>query len=832
MAHITALSELSVSSSTHTDDSRSSGYRSSSSPSIQSEELYVNESAIGSMEESPTNSSPDIMSTLPHLKEIGVGTTESLPKDNTKKKSKKDKKEKEAKREKERLQAEAVEREVLSKKSLERPKSKAPKPPKTYFTDSHVNPVKIDLPSVNTEERKKRLFEALDQKEQQKIQNDEQSNQDHVKNHPKEQTILKSTPPTPPEETKKSNIKKNKDAVADHQPKKQIEFKEPKLPKEKPVSTSTKKDEKLNKKPSPQVAKKVPSPQISKQNSIQIQESKDQGTMDKKPSQKDRSVDVYHETVRQRATRNSEAIKEVFADVQEENTTNTQTTSIKKPNRKKNRAPQNPQKDINDEDLPSVKELRSKFENEKSKNPGTTNNNSNNKKIENSNTTATPSDSIPPASKKSAFKPTKIDFKKGFNVMSSLTRRSAMSVSKSMQNLHVDQSAAVPAADTKKVEEMEFSHFTYSDTEINHKEQAKHQDDDAGTTTKKVTGGGGSSSSSGKKKQESTKKEVEFYEFRKPSPTEDHATSYTAATDHQELVDPDPVYVNVESTKKVTRQLQQQPSAADEHGVQVQHRSRNGGESSAANKLLQLSLETDEEEDNQTGLGPWNPIKIVAHLYKVEEIKPLAKNGEGGGTNNHHLNHELEGYIERLPPGKKKSTIWNSWKRQYFVAKAGLLLIFGDSSRTVLMDRIELFGGRVDYMESTMLGIQDRRGHYVVLRFKDNEDADKWHSGLSNHVSHDLAQTFVTPVINSNPDLFKNILIIDFGGSSVRAGIASSMPTLPQLFFPSVMAIGKGHEDEKYFGMDAFAPEIRSRCNLVHPFAPSSNIDKYTVNQV
>ena len=43
----TTLSELSVASSTHTDDSRSSGYRSSSSPSIQSEELYVNESAIG-----------------------------------------------------------------------------------------------------------------------------------------------------------------------------------------------------------------------------------------------------------------------------------------------------------------------------------------------------------------------------------------------------------------------------------------------------------------------------------------------------------------------------------------------------------------------------------------------------------------------------------------------------------------------------------------------------------------------------------------------------------------------------------------------------------------
>ncbi len=104
--------------STVTDDSRSSGYRSSSSPSIQStEELYVNESAIGSMEEESPNISPSMMNNednlfnvTHHSKEIGVGTTESLPRPDQgqrdKKKGKKDKKEN--KREKERAQAEAI----------------------------------------------------------------------------------------------------------------------------------------------------------------------------------------------------------------------------------------------------------------------------------------------------------------------------------------------------------------------------------------------------------------------------------------------------------------------------------------------------------------------------------------------------------------------------------------------------------------------------------------------------------------------------------------------------------------------------------------------------
>lgn len=100
-------------------------------------------------------------------------------------------------------------------------------------------------------------------------------------------------------------------------------------------------------------------------------------SIENKPTpQKDRCLDVYHETVRQRVSRNTEAVTEVFDE--------------KKSN----------------EFSSSVKELRSKFEADEQQ---------------------------PTLIKATLMK--KIDFKKGFNVMSSLTRRSAMSVSKSMQNL-------------------------------------------------------------------------------------------------------------------------------------------------------------------------------------------------------------------------------------------------------------------------------------------------------------------------------------------------------------------------------------------------------------
>ncbi len=59
--------------------------------------------------------------------------------------------------------------------------------------------------------------------------------------------------------------------------------------------------------------------------------------------------------------------------------------------------------------------------------------------------------------------------------------------------------------------------------------------------------------------------------------------------------------------------------------------------------------------------------------------------------------------------------------------------------------------------------------------------------------------------------LLTRVLVIDLGGASVRAGVAARMPTLPRLFFPAVMAVAHTDEQEKYFGMDAFAEEVNNK---------------------
>ena len=76
----------------------------------------------------------------------------------------------------------------------------------------------------------------------------------------------------------------------------------------------------------------------------------------------------------------------------------------------------------------------------------------------------------------------------------------------------------------------------------------------------------------------------------------------------------------------------------------------------------------------------------------------------------------IEGYMERLPAGRKKSTMWNSWKKQYFVARNGVLFVYESKNQEQMTDKFEMFGGHVDFMDSDMLGLQDRRGQYIVVR--------------------------------------------------------------------------------------------------------------------
>jgi actin-related protein len=244
------------------------------------------------------------------------------------------------------------------------------------------------------------------------------------------------------------------------------------------------------------------------------------------------------------------------------------------------------------------------------------------------------------------------------------------------------------------------------------------------------------------------------------------------------------------------------------------------------NKKLNNSQDDEEEEEVDDSNMLWDPIRFVARMYRLPKLSEneVAKNSADAAY--------VQGFLERLPAGKKKSTLWNSWKKHYFVAQKGFLNVYSDDSCAVILERIELFGGQVDFTDSHILGVQDRRGHYLVLKCPSAEDAQRWERAVRANIGQDFAKTFVTPSPRPKaPSFFTDVLVIDFGGASVRAGIATTFPTLPKIFFPSVMAVEHLNEQAKYFGLDTFAPEVRSRCRLSHPIVPSQYADKYSVDQ-
>lgn len=71
-----------------------------------------------------------------------------------------------------------------------------------------------------------------------------------------------------------------------------------------------------------------------------------------------------------------------------------------------------------------------------------------------------------------------------------------------------------------------------------------------------------------------------------------------------------------------------------------------------------------------------------------------------------------------------------------------------------------------------------QKGHYMVVRGSTKTEAERWYQALLTHVNYkgnSLLHAYVRPQpIPKEPKLFKDIVVLDLGSSSVRAGILST----------------------------------------------------------
>ncbi|XP_042889059.1 uncharacterized protein LOC122264288 isoform X2 [Penaeus japonicus] len=240
------------------------------------------------------------------------------------------------------------------------------------------------------------------------------------------------------------------------------------------------------------------------------------------------------------------------------------------------------------------------------------------------------------------------------------------------------------------------------------------------------------------------------------------------------------------------------------------------------NQFKKVDEELRELMSKPPSTTGWNPRPLLKRLYYI----PDAPKVQSQGTT--YVN--IEGYLEKLPSGRKKATFWNAWKRRYFVAKEGVLYYYQNPQADKPSMKMTLMGGKVECMEPNMVGVDDGKGHYVVVRCSSRQEAERWRRALETHTVEDFASQYVQPwPVPNDPALLRDTLVIDLGSCSVRAGVLASQATLPQLFLPSVVATER-ETRRQIWGFDGLAPDVRAASSISFPVRPSHKITKYSVD--
>ncbi|XP_014678530.1 PREDICTED: uncharacterized protein LOC106818328 [Priapulus caudatus] len=194
----------------------------------------------------------------------------------------------------------------------------------------------------------------------------------------------------------------------------------------------------------------------------------------------------------------------------------------------------------------------------------------------------------------------------------------------------------------------------------------------------------------------------------------------------------------------------------------------------------------DELIDDAPRMKYWDPTTLLRELYRIE---PPPQEGASVASEEETPTYiPMEGYMEKLPLGKKKSTFWKSWKRRFFRARDGYLYYYEGGNREQASGCMKLAGGAVEDMGTDMLGIDDGRGRFLVVKTLSAKDKHLWKLSLSSQVVENRQALYVQPSLTFTPHPNKQVIIVDLGSSSVRAGILGSKRklSLPASNYPLV----------------------------------------------
>lgn len=178
-------------------------------------------------------------------------------------------------------------------------------------------------------------------------------------------------------------------------------------------------------------------------------------------------------------------------------------------------------------------------------------------------------------------------------------------------------------------------------------------------------------------------------------------------------------------------------------------------------------------------------INLIYELYDLDDRSPISENKKHVCQAPKIL---VESYMEKLPPGKNlKNSILLTWKKRFFrLNSIGELHVFDIDSRDgTIKDKPDeiynLMGGKVEYDQNKIISLDDGRGSFMVFRcctgLEENDELfSRWKQEIEQQIIDRSESLWIKP--NQPLTLYKdhviknkNVLIIDIGTCSIRAGL-------------------------------------------------------------
>uniref|UniRef100_A0A914XZK7 Actin n=1 Tax=Panagrolaimus superbus TaxID=310955 RepID=A0A914XZK7_9BILA len=225
-------------------------------------------------------------------------------------------------------------------------------------------------------------------------------------------------------------------------------------------------------------------------------------------------------------------------------------------------------------------------------------------------------------------------------------------------------------------------------------------------------------------------------------------------------------------------------------------------------------------------LRNWDPTELVNTLYSVD-YAPRIEQKRSKFRN-------MEGHLEIPNDEITVPEVDPEWKKVYFRTKDSRLQWFATKYADehpigdILLSDADIIPNREDFT-ITVIPKKEVVVPKIVVKVPSNL-FEKWRQAFLSHRESTFLDSYVQPILPTIPHLSENVIIIELGSSSIRAGILTHRPSLPQSFFPAFGCVTDS--GEVYVGNDALKPEIRHNGTLQQPIdSVDLSVERYQLNK-